>query len=488
MSKLLTPILLLLMLFACSTLPPEQSVIQEITTLTQQELLRNCNISLYAEYVDTGRKIIDINSSILMPPGSNMKLLTSAAALHILGPDYHFKTYIYYDGEIIGNRLTGNVYIVGQGDPSLGCHWFKPGLSLDDFYTMIHKQLINRGITIIKGGIVADNLFFPHTGLPVGWDAEESGRSYAATSNAICLNENSYEIIVKAGKQAGTQALIVRLEPEIVGLNLINNLRSGPEKSLFYYDVKRLENSDDTLLLGNIPTDGKEYSIKAAIPDPALALAGLVTDNLKTRSIEINRVPKKLSTKIEYNQQKVLLCLDSPPLKDIVYILNKRSINLIAEQLCIILGYETSGQATTKAGIKAIKKFLNSLSIDTDVVHIFDGSGLSRNTRLTTKTMVKLLAKITQKSVFPYFYNSLGIASVVEDIGFFYDWGMDTILAHNARLKSGTLDGAKALSGYITPRCGRLMAFSLLIDNFYGDKERLKEIQMNIMLQLAQME
>ncbi len=123
------------------------------------KLLKNASWSITARYLDNGENIVSYNSELSLAPASNMKLVTSAAALDILGEKHKFVTKIYYDGKIdTKGNLNGNIYIVGGGDPTLGYNLVKGALSLDDLMASWLTAFNDKGIKSISGDIIADDL------------------------------------------------------------------------------------------------------------------------------------------------------------------------------------------------------------------------------------------------------------------------------------------------------------------------------------------
>jgi len=147
----------------------------------ESKLFKNGQWGLYARFLDTGEEIISLNSEMSLAPASNLKLFTSSAALDILGEDHQFETSLYYDGEINNGILTGNVYFVGGGDPTLGYDLVKGSLPLDSLMDKIIDEFKMKDISQINGDIYADDLLYEGTPIPYNWNWIDIGNYYAAT-------------------------------------------------------------------------------------------------------------------------------------------------------------------------------------------------------------------------------------------------------------------------------------------------------------------
>ncbi|MGD9900660.1 MAG: D-alanyl-D-alanine carboxypeptidase/D-alanyl-D-alanine-endopeptidase, partial [Calditrichaceae bacterium] len=228
-------------------------------------------------------------------------------------------------------------------------------------------------------------------------------------------------------------------------------------------------------------------AIKGSIPDPALFAAQYFSDHLQEIGITVSGIPKKLNQTMSYNSAKLIHKTKSLPIKDIVYYTNKRSMNLYAEQLLRLIALEETGNPSLKQGIHSLYKFCEDNNISTDGMHLYDGSGLSRENTITAKSMTQLLICMNSHPAFENYYNSLGIAGDPADLASFSSFGSNTIIARNARLKSGTLARVRSLSGYVRSKTGRLIAFSIIVNNYSGSLANLNHLHKNMLIELAKM-
>jgi len=485
------PLNLLLILFLISNISYSQTnslLSQKLAAFKDSKTFKHGQWSVSAEYVDNGEEIISLDGDQSLAPASGLKIFTSCAALCLLGEDYTFKTRIYYDSSISNGILNGNIYLVGGGDPALGSNLVMSSLPLDSLMMKLTKAVKEKGIKKISGSVLADELLFDNQNVPDYYPWIDIGNYYGAGTSALTINDNLYYLFFKPALQTGETAEVLRTEPLIPNLQFINYMKTGKEGSGDNGYIYCAPGQYTAVLRGTIPAGVKEFSIKGSLPDPALFAVQYFSSYLNKNGIEVINPADKISSPIFYDENKLILTIISPPLKDIVYILNKKSFNLYAEHLLKTIGLVKEGKGSTDAGIRALKNFLESNRINIEGLDLYDGSGLSRTNTVTAKMMVKLLSFMTKQKGFNSFYNSLGIAGDPDDISSFKDFGANTILAKNARIKSGLINGVRSHSGYLKDRSGRLIAFSMIANNYSGSVREVNEIHKKVLLMLADSE
>ncbi len=358
-------------------------------------------VGVYAVHLPTGRVIIDENSDQSLMPASCMKIITTAAALHLLGPDYRFPTDLEYDGILEDGVLRGNLYIHGGGDPCLGSERIPSSLSWRDQIECWAKEVQRLGVRKIEGRVIGDASRW-EKGLAVpSWSWEDLGNYYGAGACALSFHENSYTLFFEPGKNVGENVRILRIEPQI-DVTFHNEVTTGGIGSGDLACIFGSEFSLHQFIRGTIPSGVSEFAIKGAIPDPAAACAQLLTRALQRKGIPVESCDKPGSQK-----RITIHTTYSPPLKEIVFWMNKKSINLYAEHLVKKIGEVVSGNGSTYAGTQAIMNFLKSQKIDLDGFNMVDGSGLSRKNLVTPKQFVSILTKMKHSEFFPIFLQSL---------------------------------------------------------------------------------
>ncbi len=484
--KKFNTVLVLFLVFRIASGQTFPNIQQEIESYKNTKLLRSAQWSIYARYLESGEEIINYNSEMSLAPASNLKLLTTAAALDYLGEDFRFETKIFYEGDIDQyGTLHGNLYFVGGGDPTLGSNLVKSSIPLDSLMNFIISKIKDLNIKKITGNVYADDFMFDGQLIPDEWNWIDLGNYYAAPLSALTIHDNLYFLYFKPGNQAGDVATVLRTEPEIPNLKFINFMKTGPigsgDNGYIYNAPWRYE----AVLRGTIPMGKPEFSIKGSLPDPPLFAVRYLKRKLQENGISVTGKAAKLSAPVNYKEKKLILTLHSPPLKDIVFIINKRSNNLYTELLLKMVSYKINGTGNTLDGTKLVKDFFKRNNINTNGLLLYDGSGLSRENAITTKAMVELLALLPQKKYFDSFYNSLAIMGNPNDIGHFKNVGKGTVLENNVRIKSGVIEGVRAYSGYLKNKSGDTIVFSMIANNFNGTGGEVTSIHRKILMILA---
>ncbi len=476
-----------LLLFTSAEPGSDEALYAFIRSLHQSDALKNAQWSVSAQYTDNGETILDYNGTQSLAPASGLKLLTSAAALSILGGDYRFTTSVYYEGKIENDStLNGNLILVGRGDPTLGSSQVEGAMALDRLMHHIYRAVKKSGITRINGTILADDTHFEEKTVPDHWPWVDIGNYYGAGSHALSIHDNLYRLYFKPGRHVGDPTSVLRTEPHIPGLTFRNYITTGAAGSGDNGYIYCAPGQYQAVLRGAIPAGVDEFSIKGAIPDAALFAARYLTRYLQQNGVTVQNAGTKTDKKRSYSPAKSVLNIESPPLKKIIYMLNKRSINLYAESLIKTLAVHDGKSGTTGNGLKVIRHFLKNSNIPTDGLFLYDGSGLSPTNAVTTNMMVTLLTVMRGQSCYDDFLHSLGVAADPDDISYFKHFGNKTILEGNARLKSGLITDVRSHSGYVWGRSGRQIAFSVIANHVNGSIGAIDRIHEQLLVKLAE--
>ena len=464
------------------------SVRKIIDEYKNTNLLKNASWSVSARYLKSGKNIISLNSELSLAPASNMKLLTSSAALDILGEDHKFVTRIYTEGKIDNHgNLNGNIYIVGGGDPTLGYNRVEDSSKMNYLMNSWIKEIQSLGIKNIDGNIIADDLLYDRIPIPNNWDWIDLGNYYAASTSALTINNNLYFLFFNPGKNVGDIAEVLRTEPVINGLTFTNKMRTGKKGSGDNGYIFNAPLQFNATLRGTIPKGKNEFSIKGSIPNPPLFATQYLLNRLREKGISVSGKATVIDNKREYNKNDLVTETYSPPLKDIVFIVNKKSDNLYTEMLLRAIGLKAKGEGSTDSGVDAVEEFLSKNRIETNGLLMHDGCGLSRSDAITTNLMLELLTLVSKKKYFNSFYNSLAVVGDRTDISAYSNYAIGTALEKNAHIKSGVIGGVRAYSGYLKDKSGKTIIFSMIANNFNGSGSRVSNIHKKIMIELAEL-
>lgn len=391
------------------------------------------------------------NAGTMMQPASTMKMYTAAVAFDRLGADHTFKTSVMHDGAVNGGVLQGNLYLRGDGDPSLSPRYFPAERPMDQ----LARQLAAKGIRQVTGNIVADATAFEDRLVPEGWQQRYLGAAYAARVSALSLNENVVWVVVQpVGGQAS-----VTLEPASTTVPVLNSVRvtggrGGRISAVRLSDgsirvTGSIGRSSGPLKYSLVVLDPPRFTggaLKAALQGAGVAVAG---------DVRIGAAPKGADT---------LAVVASPPLWQIVNAMNRESINIFAELLFRNAGRAADPardqQGTAATALAALRAFMTSKAAGTAAeVYAADGSGLSVLDQLTPRSMVQLLSYAHKAPWGPAFHSSLPVAGVSETLR----TRMRGAPAQgNLHAKTGTTNTVASLGGYVTARNGEVLAFSFI--------------------------
>jgi D-alanyl-D-alanine carboxypeptidase/D-alanyl-D-alanine-endopeptidase (penicillin-binding protein 4) len=456
----------------------------EVTQLSNDPLMKYGQLGLSIQSLKTGETILSENAIKNMPPASNLKLLTTAASLKILGENYVFKTSIEYDGEIKDSVLSGNIYITGGGDPTLGCDRYKGSPGWEELIALLTKKIKEAGIKKINGGIIADPTIFDMNVTPDNWPWGDIGNYYGAGIFGLNINENLYRFYFK-GTYIGDSAKIVKMSPELKDVKIINEVKTGAAGSgdnAYIYSAPR---SNFIYANGTIPANTEQFAVRGAIPDPPLLCATLLNAALINAKIKTEKKPEVLFKKNNSSlPRKIIYTCSSPALKDILKQTNVNSINLNAEALLKACGVKKNNDASTGSGVKAIQDFWKQTGLETTGWFMYDGSGLSPNNGISPYLLARALYLISKDSSFNSFYSSFPIAG---QSGTVARIGKGTAADGNMRIKSGTLSKVICYSGYFKSKSGEMYCFSLLTNNYNCSNSVIISRLEKIMVKMAEM-
>jgi len=405
--------------------------------------------------VADGKPIYQRNDQTPLLPASLVKLVTTAAALHYLGPDYRFKTTLLHSGAREGVFIKGDLILRGGGDPSLQAK------DLWAFADWLKKA----GVQEIQGDLIGEISFFDHYDRAPAWEEVRSQRAYDAKLSALSINFNTVEVHLLSGAEIGLP-VHAWLEPHPAHYQLdVHALTRKFGTSANYWAKRQQTEQGVTIRLeGKLPEKALEQVIRLNIPDPALFALASFRQYLTQQGIVVygqNRI-----TALPPAEKPVTLYQhQSMPLSVILKELNTFSNNFMAEQIVKTI----AAQATAKPGshgdgLALIQAYLGELGVSTQGLQLVDGSGLSRQNSMSAQTLTDLLLAILPKfDMAPDFLASLrimGTEGSPRSRRF-----SDEPLGAQIRAKTGTLYKVSNLAGLVPSEKGQLFAYAVLLNN-----------------------
>jgi len=398
-----------------------------------------------------------------------MKLITSAVALELLGPQYTFKTTIGYTG-VLNKRtgkLKGDIVIRGGGDPSLGSPYFTDHYK--NFQDSWVSEIIRLGIKKIEGRVITDDSYYDYQPVPSKWLWEDAGNYYGAGAYGLSVFDNTYGIHFMIG--ADSQLVVKEIVPDECRIEFSNWLVAAGTSDEGY--VFAAPYSTNGWMAGTIPANLEDFVLKASVADPPRLMAKMINSKLKASGITISEEPTTFRLEqITYGTEIVQIAETiSPSLSEIIEVLNHESVNLYAEHLIKELGKKFSGKGSTVAGVEIVRGYLNNSGLGTDGIFIEDGSGLSPVNSINARGLAILLSYMKNEGrYFPEYFNSLPEAGKEGTLKSYFK---DPVFDSRLRAKSGSMTRVRSYAGYFTTLSGKQMVFSIIINNYTGTSRHI---------------
>ncbi|CAA6799527.1 MAG: D-alanyl-D-alanine carboxypeptidase (EC [uncultured Aureispira sp.] len=417
-------------------------------------------------------------------PASSMKVITTGAALAILGSDYTFKTFLEYSGSISNGTLNGNLYIRGTGDPSLASPIMDDVLTKEALMAAFVAAIRKAGIRRINGAIVGDGSFFDDQVLVSTWQWGDIGNHYGAGTSGLNYHDNLYYIHFKKAKEYGATPRVDHTVPNIPQLKFNNQVTSAGSRSGDNAYVYSAPYSSEVTLRGTIPKGSGLFDIKAATPDPSLLCAQELSKTLIAGGITVSK--KSTTQRLLKNKAttRILYTYSSPPLAAICKHTNEASRNMYCEAMLKAIGAKTKGIGSTESGIAAVTDFWRSRGLDMAGFFMKDGCGLSARNGVSTKTFAEIMRKMyIDKNAFGDFYNQMAIAGRT---GTLRNMCRNSSAENNVRAKSGSMNRIRSYTGFVTTKGGKKLAFSMIVNNYSCSGYMMKKKLETLMIALAE--
>ena len=423
-------------------------------------------------------------------PASNVKLYTTATALHYLGPGFRYRTGLYTDGQVKDGVLHGNLIVRGSGDPVIG------GRFNDNDRTELFRQwadtLRSAGIRKIRGDIIGDGTIFDSPPLGSSWSWDYLTYWYAAEHAGLSFNDNTVDATI-IGTTAGRPAQIL-IEPNNTSyVQILNHTLTVPADSAQRISYDRPIGTNRITIANHVP-EGDTIRYSLSIPNPTLYFAHVLHETLLLEGIPVLGRPADIaesSVRPDYDRLTLLTTHESPPLADIVDVVNTVSQNMYAETLLMTVGalFPPDGSENRNSHQKGLirqNEFLGGAGVDTSRIVLVDGSGLSRRNLVTphmTTSLLRYMWTMPDGEPREAFMNSLPVGGTPE--GTLRTLFRSGPASMNVRAKTGTIGGARALSGYVDAANGRAYAFSMMSNNHLVSTGRVNQVIEAVVQMLA---
>lgn len=467
---------------------PVRELQMDIDALLGASELSNANIGVAVLAIENGEYFFRRNETKNYIPASTLKALTTAAALEILGKDFRYSTKIYLDGEPTKNgEFVGNVIVRGVGDPTMSSYFFPDPLEiLED----LAQKLDSLGIRSIRGNIIADDSYFDNNYYASGWAYDDMMYPYSAQVSALSFADNKVDFQIYPSLAIG-QLSKITMSPDNTYIHVVNKVLTAPSDSPEILIPYRDPISNSIELRGKIPMEAKGVGeiigskLSVTIDNPTLYFLNLFKQTLEKHGIRIRGALFNIddwNMKISYNLLQPICEHTSPPLSEIIAVINKFSHNLCAEMLLKTIGKETTGIGSFAKGIEQVKKFAIRQGIPSDNINIVDGSGLSRLNLISPQNQVTLLSSVYRSDKRDVFLESLATPGAQ---GTLRGRMTQSRAEKNVKAKTGSMNNVSAICGYITTRDQEPLAFSIIANGFTVPENIIHNLQDLICMRLA---
>ena len=452
--------------------PPGQDVLtlrKDLSALLNTPVLRRAEWSVLVVSLEKGDTLFALDENRFLAPASNMKIATTAAALHFLGPSFRYQTFVYADGPVENGILRGDLILYGTGDPGISDRFYR---NRTDVFEAFADQIAEAGITRIEGAVVGDATYFSGPELGPEWDPRDLNEWFAASASALSFNENIVTLRILPSARLGFPPRIETI-PFGFPLDVSNQAETvvgRPRPNLW---LDRLEPTARIRVDGEIRQGGPNIWRRLTVPDPAFFAARALREVLIANGIGVRAPERAVHVEAESkitgrgswapslldgDEPRLLARHTSPELLKYLRVVNHESHNLFAETIIKTIGKVATGEGSFEGGARAVQSFATKeAGIEAAQIMAVDSSGLSESNRTSARALVGLLRQVAASDNWDDFVSTLpeaGRRSLRRMYG--------TSAARNLRAKTGTIDGVSALTGIVTTRDGETLLFSIL--------------------------
>ncbi len=410
-------------------------------------------VALFVQRVDQAQPRLEHRADVSMNPASAMKLLTTYAGLELLGPAYTWRTQAYVSAPVRDGVLHGDLILKGYGDPAM---------TLESFWNLL-RSLRQKGLREIRGNLLLDRSYFEALEFDPGAFDGDPYRAYNTGPDALLVNFNAARFLFAADVKNGKVSVLA--DPDLPHVRVVNQLQTGDAhcgdwKNKLDYKLQREAESLTLTFAGSYSLICGEKELELSLPDASMTVFHLFKRLWQEQGgtllgqVRAGEVPTGALRLVQ---------ADSPALADVVRLINKNSNNLMARQLLISIGAERLGApGNAIRGSQAVQEWLTGKGLHFPELVIENGSGLSRNERISARHLGELLLAAYASPVMPELMSSLPVVAVD---GTLKKRLQGSDVAGRAHLKGGSLDGVRTLAGYVLDARGRRWAVVFMVNH-----------------------
>ena len=438
--------------YAPVTAAAEAELPSELAAAIKDADFSTDGIGLFIQGVDNEKPLVALHADLFLNPASVIKLVTTAAALDMLGQGYRWSTEVMYTGNIEGHTLKGDLYIRGNGDPYL---------TPERFWRLLNRIYIV-GIHRITGDVLIDNSYFEPGKVDYAAFDQQPYRTYNVGPNAVLVGFQATEFHLDIDTTGTDPAVKITPFPQSPRLRIINQVKlvngsCNAWKKRLSLETRNNAGMLEVVFSGNYALACKQRTLYRRVSE--------AQDHYQHFFLPLwnqigGSVDGKITQGIVPADAKRLLEESSISLAEAVRLVNKFSNNVMTRQILLSMGAQKFGPpGTTDKGIAAVNAWLVEHKLDHPDLQLDNGAGLSRDARISAGLLGELLLHVYKQAYMPEFIAALPVSG--------YDGTMahrfnDTPLVGHAHIKTGLLDFVQSMAGYVTTATGKRYVVVLL--------------------------
>ena len=406
------------------------------------------SLSIYIEELASGNTVLAWREDVAKNPASVMKMVTTLAALELLGPSWRWQTEVHFNGDVTDGELNGDILLKGYGDPFM----------VTERFWQLLRQVRYSGVDKISGDLLLDDSYFD-VGVhdPAAFDRAPL-RAYNVGPNALLTNFKVVRYLFKPDLANGKVEF--NMDPALDELKVVNRLRSTPGSCRGYQrgiTITMNEALDEVTFSGRFPQGCEIYGMDRTALSHNEFTHALFKSLWQESGGEFDGDWQNV---VVDEESEPVLVFNSMPLTEVIARVNKHSNNVMARQILFTLGAELRAvPGTEEAGRDVIMQWLSENGVAPSTVEIKNGAGLSRDVRINAKTLVEIL-NIGYRS--PYMAEFMSSLSLSGHDGTLRRRLKSPQLNGRAHMKTGSLDDVTAVAGYFQSDSGMRYAVSIL--------------------------
>ena len=405
----------------------------------------------------TGEVVYGRNPDAPQTIASIAKLITTAAAIHYLGPDFKFHTTFWRRGTIEQGNLTGSLLVVGGGDPNISGRFYEDDINA--VFDRWAEGLRQAGVTRVTGDLLLNASFFDSIARHPEWPAGQESRWYQAPISALSYNDNVVLVSVRPGSRPG-RPVGVSIEPPVDILRPVPLARTVGRRGRVRVAVSRAAGSNAVTVSGTVPLRRAWWSTPITIDRPPEYFGKALKKRLENAGITVTGRVIESGTKADAGWTQV--ATTESDLIPTLAVCNKRSQGFYAEQIFKTISAAKTGQGSWAGSVIIVKEFLAELGLDANRYQVQDGSGLSSGNRTAASDLIRFLRSMDRHPHGELWRSTLAVAGDSE--GTLRHRLKDPVIRGQVLAKTGSLERVSTLAGYAKGRSGRTYVFAILLN------------------------